>query len=370
LPAAAAITDGRTAGNRLTGVVVSLSNPKIVMVRSAGDGVFRTEDGGNTWRACNAGISGQDLKVRSIAIHPANPRVVFRAGGNGTQSALWRSEDGGDSWEKLTFPGDFDGEGPSALCGEVIGFDLRNPELIYAGCESAGLFRSPDSGRTWARVGLQGERVTAVTVWPWERYYPATARGKTQIGVTTCLDAYMALLGRGTPAVTSNAKSSRSYSSPDGVQTLSLLDERPDTGFYNVAFDKATQNIYEFTYATSHGVQSNSGGHISLFPPAKSLDWLTPCTALGASAHGEEKFGRFLTMSLMPTDMHRVSLSTQWAFEWSWRKMEGGPAAGGLISVAPDRLNGERWWFLFSDGLYRSDDGGAHLLKLQMPGLH
>ncbi len=370
LPAPAAITDGRTAGNRLTGVVVSLSNPKVVMVRSAGDGVLRSEDGGNTWRACNAGITGPDLSVRSIAIHPANPRVVFRGGGNGNGSALWRSEDGGDTWDKLIFPGDFDGEGPSSLCGEVIGFDLRNPEIVYVGCESAGLFKSPDSGRTWTRIGLQGERITAVTVWPWERYYPATARGKTQIGITTCPDAFMALLGRGTPKVTTSTKNSRSYSSPDGVQTLSLLDERPDTGFYNIAFDKATQNIYEFTYATSHGVQSNSGGHMSLFPPQKSLDWLSPCTALGASARGEDKFGRFLTMSLLPADMHRVSLSTQWAFEWSWIKMQGGPAAGGLIAIAPDRANGDRWWFLFSDGLYRSDDGGAHLLKLQMPGVH
>ena len=308
------------------------------------------------------------LSKQSLAIHPGNPQSVLRAEGDGTQSALLKSEDGGKTWRRLNFPGDFDGKGPSALCGEVVAFDLRSPETLYAGTESKGLFKSVDNGETWKRVGLEGERVTCVTVWPWESFYPASARGKTQIAVTTCADSWMALLGRGEPAITTAQRTSRSYSTSDGVNTLSVLDERPDTGFYNVAFDKATQNVLEYTYATSHGVQTNSGGHMSLFPPQKSLNWLTPTTALGASAHGEEKFGRFLTMPLQPQDLKQFSLSVQWAFFWDWMKSEGGPSTGGLIATAPDRRKGETWWFVFTGGIYRSDDGGKHLHKLNVPG--
>jgi PA14 domain len=367
LPAATAVTDGRTVGDRFTGVVVSRSNPEVIMLRSSGMGAYRSEDGGKTWHPVNGSAGSY---VRSLAIHPTNPNIVLRAEGDGKKSALLKSEDGGKTYNALNFPGDFDGKGPSALCGEVIAFDLRNPEIIYAGTESKGVFRSTDSGKNWAKMGAEGERVTSITVWPWERYYPASARGKTQIGITTCPDSYMALLGRGEPAVKTAQKASRGYSTPDGGITLSLLDERPDTGFYNVAFDKATQNVYEFSYATSHGVQTNSGGHMSLFPPQKSLDWMTPVTAVGASAHGEEKFGRFLSLSLLPTDISQLSLSVQWAFEWSRLKTSGGPSAGGLIATAPNLIQGETWWFVFTEGIYRSTDGGKHLQPVNVMGGH
>ena len=353
-----------TAGERLTGVVMARSDPQVVVVRSSSTGLLRTTDGGKTWSPANGSLTGDDLAVRSVAVHPENPLIMLRACGRGADGRLWRTTDGGKTWTKLELDADFDGAGPSALCSEVVAFDLKNSQTIYVGCESKGFFRSADGGATWSRMGLAGERVTAVTVWPWERYHPAVAKGKTEICITSCPDRWMTLLGRGTPAVTTAARAARSYVSSDGVRSLSVMDERSDTGFYNVAFDKATQTTRVMSYATAHGFQHNSGGHMSLLPEWKNLEWLRPATALGATAMGEQKCGRFITQALDPAAPGRLSRSQAWAEEWSWLHPQGTIPRGGLIATCGDQAQGGQWWFVYTDGLYFSPDGGEHVTRV------
>lgn len=360
VPATAHHTDG----DRLTGVVVAHSDAQVVVVRSSASGLLKSTDGGLRWTSANGALTGDDLAVRSVAIHPNDPLIMLRACGRGADGRLWKTTDGGESWVRLDFNGDFDGVGPSALCGEVVAFDLKTPQTVYVGCESKGFFRSSDGGSTWARLGLEGERITAVTVWPWERYYPAVARGRTELCVTTCPDRWLTCLGRGTPVVTTPATVARSYVSPDSVRSLVVLDERADTGFFNVAFDKATQTTRVTSYATAHGFQHNSGGHMSLFPAPKHFETLRPFTALGTTAMGDQKFGRFITQALDPAVPGRLSLSERWAEEWSWLTPKGTPPPGGLIAAAGDAHLGGSWWFVYTDGLYFSADGGAHLKKI------
>jgi hypothetical protein len=353
-----------TGGDRLTGVVVARSDPQVVVVRSSSAGLLRTTDAGKTWAPANGSLSGDDLMVRSVAIHPANPLIMLLACGPGSEGRLWKTADGGKTWSRLAFDGDFDGAGPSALCGEVVAFDLRSPETVYVGCESKGFFKSTDGGATWNRLGLAGERVTAVTVWPWERYHPAVSGGKTHLCVTTCPDRWMTFLGRGEPRVMTPAALARSYVSFDDVRSLSVMDERADTGFFNAAFDKATQSTRVAGYATAHGFQHNSGGHMSLFPEQKHFEWLRPFTALGVASIGDLKFGRFITQALDPAVPGRLSRSERWGQEWSWLPSRGTAAKGGLIAACGDPDQGEKWWFVCTDGLYFSPDGGATLEKL------
>ncbi len=355
-----------TAGDRLTGVVIARSDPQTVVVRSSSLGLLRTTDGGKTWQPANADLSGDDLCVRSVAIDPENPLVMLRATGRGATGRLWKTTDGGKAWNKLDFPGNFDGSGPSALCGEVIAFDLKNPRIIYAGCESEGFFKSIDAGANWTNLGHSGERITSVVVWPWEHWYPAAAKGRTHLCVTTCADQWMTYLGRGTAAVETKAVTSRGYVSNDNVQTITVDDERSDTGFYNVAFDKAMQSTNEMRYATTHGYQTQvfAGSQMALYPPEKNLEWFRPITAVAATSMGEQKFGRFITAPLDPTVPGRLSRSQTWAFEWSWLEPKGAMSKGGLIAACGDQLLGEKWWFVYTDGLYYSADGGEHMTRI------
>lgn len=353
-------------GDRLTGLVMARSDPRVVVIRTSAAGLLRTTDSGDTWTPANGDLTGDDLAVRSVAIHPENPLVMLRACGRGTGGRLWKTSDGGDTWEKLDFDGDFDGAGPSALCGEVVAFDLRSPETVYLGCESKGIFKSTDSGATWNRLGAAGERVTSVVVWPWEEHYPAPARGQTHVCATTCPDHWMVVLGRGTPDVVTTATASRAYVSSDGVKTIVVSDERGDTGFFNVAFDKAAQSVNEMRYATAHGCQAqiSPGAHMALYTPQKNLEWLRPFTAVAAAAMGDEKFGCFITQALDPAVPGRLSRSRAWAFEWQWITPDGDVPKGGLIAVCGDVRQGRRWWFVHADGLYFSSDGGASLRRV------
>lgn len=360
------ISATKTDGDRLTGVVISRSDPQTVVVRSTSKGIIKTTDGGKTWSSANGNLTGNGLAVRSVAIHPKQPLTMIAACGRGTNGELWKTTDGGKSWSKLNFTGDFDGSGPSALCGEIVAFDLKNPDTIYVGCESLGCFKSLDAGTTWTSLGLAGERITSIVVWPWEKHYPAPAKGKSHLCVTTCPDAWMKFLGRGEPSVATKAATSRSYVSHDNVKTLTLSDERIDTGFYNLAFDKAMQSTNEMRYATSHGYQTQvfSGAIMALYPPQKDLEWLRPTTAIAAAAMGDQKFGRCLTQALDPEVTGRISRSERWAFEWNWVKPKGSPSAGGLIAVSGDESHGQQWWFVYTDGLYFSEDGGNTLAKV------
>lgn len=355
-----------TGGDRLTGVVMARSDAKVIVVRSSAAGLLRSTDGGTTWSPANGTLSGDDLSVRSVAIHPEHPDIMLRACGRGANGHLWKTTNGGKTWTQLALDCDFDGAGPSALCGEVVAFDLRDPQILYAGCESKGCFKSTDSGATWTGLGAVGERITAVVVWPWEKHYPAPAKGKTHLCITTCPDRWMPLLGRSQPAVTTAATTSRAYVSHDSVKSIVVSDERSDTGLFNVAFDKAMQSVNEMRYATAHGFQAQvfAGSHMALYPPQKHLEWLRPFTAVAATAKGEEKFGRFIAQALAPAQPGRYSRSEAWAFEWSWLTPKGAVPTGGLIAAAGDVHHGKVWCFLHTDGLFVSSDGGENLVKV------
>ncbi len=354
-----------TDGSRLTGVVMARSDSQVVVLRSSAAGLLRTTDGGMTWTSANGQLTGDDLAVRSVAIDPQDPLTMLRAGGKGAGGGLWKTSDGGKTWVKLAIDGDFDGFGPSALCGEVLVYDLRTPQTVYAGCESKGFFKSQDGGATWKTLGLAGERITAVQLWPWERFYPALAQGSTQLCVTTCADRWMTYLGRGEPGVATAGKMSRAYVSDNNVQSLSVLDERDDSGIYNVAWDKSLQSTREMAYATTHGYQGNSGGQMSLFPAMKNFEWLRPFTALGTTAMGEGRMGRFLTQALDPVVPGRLSHGVgDWGMAWEWLAPKGTQPKGGLIAASGEHAQGDKWWFVHTDGLYFSADGGVSLKKV------
>ena len=175
----------------------------------------------------------------------------------------------------------------------------------------------------------------------------------------------MTYLGRGKPGVTSKETMSRTYVSNDNVQSLTVLDERSDTGFLNVAWDKSLQSTREISYATTHGYQGNSGGFLSLFPAVKNLEWLRPVTALGTTAMGQGRMGRFLTQALDPLEPGRLSQCTGgWGMDWAWLPAKGTAPKGGLIAACGEHLQGDKWWFVHTDGLYFSPDGGTTLNKV------
>ncbi len=126
-------------------------------------GVYKTTDGGKTWKKVLAGANGS-TGCAMLAMSPQEPQTIFvslwdfrrqgwtfRSGGPG--SGLYKSSDGGDHWTELN---DSNSKGlPDKPWGRVaLAVAPCKPQVVYANIESkqSALFRSDDGGRTWTRL--------------------------------------------------------------------------------------------------------------------------------------------------------------------------------------------------------------------------
>ncbi len=132
---------------------------------SWGDGVYKSTDGGKTWK--NMGLK-DSFQIGKIAIHPKNPDVVFvgalgRLWGRNEERGLFKTTDGGKAWKKVLYVNDQTGvidveihpKNPDIMLAatyerERDGFDGNDPGKKYG--EGAGLYRSTDGGESFVRV--------------------------------------------------------------------------------------------------------------------------------------------------------------------------------------------------------------------------
>jgi len=164
------VTD-RYFGGTIGAIAVSESNPDIVYVGggefpirgnvSHGDGVYKSTDAGRTWTYLGLVETRQISKIR---IHPRNPDIVYVAAlgpvfGPSPNRGIYKSTDGGRSWNKILFRNDTTGAVDLAM-------DPKDPEVLYAGLWTAyrkpwllvsggsgsGIFKSVDGGRTWQEL--------------------------------------------------------------------------------------------------------------------------------------------------------------------------------------------------------------------------
>lgn len=152
-------------------VIYDQRNPHIVWAGSGennaqrsvsmGDGVYKSTDGGNTWK--NVGLKTSE-HIGKIIIHPQNSDIVFVA----SQGALWKSggdrglyktTDGGKTWERILHISEDTG------ISDLI-IDPRNPDImiassyqrrrhfgiLVAGGPEGGAFKTTDGGKTWNKV--------------------------------------------------------------------------------------------------------------------------------------------------------------------------------------------------------------------------
>jgi len=350
-----------TAGDRLTGVVMADSDPNIVVVRTSSDGLARTTDGGKSWKAINGGLTGHANAVRSVAIHRKNPDIMLRAAGRAEDgklvSGLWKTQDGGESWKELDFPGDFDGEGPSALCGEVLAFDRESDGRIFAGTESKGFFMSEDGGETWEhRRTKDGGRYTSVVVSPW----------KYSVSATNCGDSFMKYLGRGEPVQSTDMEGSRTLTLDKGRAQMHTYHFSAVDGFYNISFSKMMNHAQNWRIATAHGLKHNYGGNLWSFPIYKNVEWMRPITGIhGSRVPHKKNNGVLITQALDPEEPGRISRSMQsFGRSWHWVDIKGDVPTGGLIATTGELQEGEKWWFVFTGGLYFSPDRGETMYRV------
>jgi Sortilin, neurotensin receptor 3, len=113
-------------------------------------GVYRSQDGGDRWQRMHL---PEGRNVWSLTFHPQNPQIMFL----GTEgSDVYRSDDGGESWQYLSTIVNPDAV-QMAFATRILGLAIEpvDPNRIYAALEVGGAARSADGGKSWALVNRQ-----------------------------------------------------------------------------------------------------------------------------------------------------------------------------------------------------------------------
>jgi photosystem II stability/assembly factor-like uncharacterized protein len=165
------VTDGQIASSSVGAVAVAQSNPDIVYIGMGetelrgnimqGDGVYKTTDAGRTWK--HMGLENTQA-ISRIRVHPTNPDIVYVSAlghpyGPNPERGVFRSKDGGATWQKILYQDDH--AGAVDLC-----LDPNNPEVMFAaiwdvyrtpwslssGGARTALYKSTDGGDHWTNI--------------------------------------------------------------------------------------------------------------------------------------------------------------------------------------------------------------------------
>jgi|HubBroStandDraft_6_1064221.scaffolds.fasta_scaffold00005_160 photosystem II stability/assembly factor-like uncharacterized protein len=220
---------------------------------SHGDGVYKSLDGGKTWK--NIGLR-DSRAIGKVIINPNNPDIVFVAAlghpyGPNPERGIFRTLDGGKSWEKVLYKDENTG-------GIDIAFDPHNPNILFAalwqarrtswsmtdGGLGSGLYRSGDGGTTWKRLEEHG--------------LPKGPYGRIGIAVAANSDRVYALIEARNP-------DGGLYRSDDGGETWDFVNpshslwQRP-WYYMHIIADPRDENVVYIMDVEAF--KSTDGGHL------------------------------------------------------------------------------------------------------------
>ena len=250
-------------GGRITDVAISPDNDDILYVGTATGGIFKTTDRGDNWTPIFDAVVKPS--IGNIAIAPSNSQRIYvgtgEANGSATDGAyfgdgIYRSDDGGDTWNNM-------GLEESNHIGRII-IDPTDPDRVFVAAtgklygynEERGIYRSTNGGNDWERVLFITDSTSAIDVimnpvntdiifaamWertrkPWQRDYG---------GVTSAIHRSIdggdnwEILTNGLPAVSPNT----------GRISLAISESEPSTIYARYTTDEIT-NVFDGLYKST-----------------------------------------------------------------------------------------------------------------------
>jgi len=165
------LSDGYFGSPSIGAIGISQSNPRILYVGTGSDairsnvivgkGIYKSENGGKSWSFCGLQNAGQ---IGALEVHPGNPDVAFaavmgQAFRKSKERGVYRTRDGGQTWEQVLFSSDSVGAvdlelapGNPDLIYAALWRAERKPWTIISGGAEDGIYRSEDGGSTWMQL--------------------------------------------------------------------------------------------------------------------------------------------------------------------------------------------------------------------------
>ena len=168
------VGDGQFRSSSVGAIEVCEANPDVVYVGFgevqlrgnviSGDGVYRTSDGGRTWTHLGLESASGQQAIGRIRVQPDDCDLVYAAVfgdpfGPSEQRGVYRSQDGGRTWQRVLYRSERAGAVDVALARREPGTvyaafweAYRKPWLLWSGGDGSGLFKSVDGGDTWTEL--------------------------------------------------------------------------------------------------------------------------------------------------------------------------------------------------------------------------
>ncbi len=369
-------------------IIVDPTNSNTVYVSAYGPvwssggerGIYKTTDGGKTWK--NILSVSEHTGFNEIHMDPRDPNVLYAAAhqrqrkvftyiGGGPESALYKSTDGGATWNKIM------SGMPSGDIGRIgLAISPANPDVVYAIVEAAeggGVYKSTNRGASWSK---QGNYTSS------GNYYQEIFADPKNVNKLYAMNAYMVIstdggknfkiLGEKSKHIDNHAmwinpnntdhylvgSDGGIYETWDAAANWHFKPNLPVTQFYKVA----TDNAYPF-YSIHGGTQDN----FSIGGPSRTLsgngifnsDWYFTSIGDGFETqvdqsnpdiiYAQSQYGglvRYDKKSGEMLDIKPIEMEGEAAYRWNWD-------APLLIS----QFDNKRIYFA-SNKLFRTDDRG------------
>ena len=147
-------------GGYVTGLIYHPTTANVLYARTDIGGAYRWNQATSSWTPITDGIGFNGGESRfhgaeSIALDPNNDQLVYMVTGMYTfegNGRIYISNDRGTNWTHYDLPFPVGGNNPARAIGERLSVDPNNPATLFYGSRTAGLWKSTDSGHTWAQV--------------------------------------------------------------------------------------------------------------------------------------------------------------------------------------------------------------------------
>lgn len=347
-------------------VAVSASDPNVVWIGtgepfirshiSVGWGVYRSTDAGKNWTKMGLENTG---RIARIVIHPTDPDVVYMASlghayGPQPERGIYRTTDGGKTWERVLFVNDSTGASDLVM-------DPNNPRILFAGMwqiqlntwgrfsggAGSGIWMSRDAGTTWTRLAGHG--------------LPTTQIGKIGLAMSKAnSNRIYALIEAGDGVEAVNVKETstgRLWRSDDGGTSWQMVSTDQQvagrTHYYN-RMAAMPDNADEAYFATANWAQTLDGGKTINDPPNERIPggdhhdiWIDPTNGnrMAVSHDGgisvSENRGRsWRRMALPIAQMYHVAVDARVPYNVYGNRQDGpstmGPSNSKMASFGGD----------------------------------